>query len=75
MITKASKAARSRAVADAKCSRTPLTDTLMEGLPITPQTLVRKQPQDLQVPSTTGLATHYLPVENSNRFTPLPFNV
>ena len=73
-ITKASKAARSRAVAAAKCSKTPVTDSLMEGQPATPRTPVRERPQDLQVAPTTGPATRYLPVENSNRFTPLPFN-
>ena len=74
VITKASKAARSRAVAAAKCSKTPVTDSLMEGQPATPRTPVRERPQDLQVPPTTGPATRYLPVDNSNRFTPLLFN-
>ena len=90
-ITKASKAARSRAVAAAKCSKapvidslmegqpttpqTPVTDSLMEGQPTTPRTPVRERPQDLQAPPTTGPATRFLPVENSNRFTSLPFNV
>jgi hypothetical protein len=55
--------------------QTPTIDSLMEGQPTTLQTLVYERPQDLQAPPTTGPATHFLPVENSNRFTSLPFNV
>jgi hypothetical protein len=36
VITKASKAARSRVVAAIKCSKTPITDSLIEGKPTTP---------------------------------------
>ena len=74
VITRASKAARSRAVAAAKCSRTPLMDIQMEGQPVTPQTPVCECPQDLQVPPTTGPATGYFSIENTNHFTPLLFN-
>jgi hypothetical protein len=56
-ITRANKAARSRAVIAAKCCKTPIADIPMEEQPATPWTPVYNNTQGLQEAPTTALAT------------------
>jgi hypothetical protein len=81
-LLRAGKAARSRAVADAKCCKTAVTDTVMGNqsspppeTPGTPKTPTRNRTQSpLQAPPT-NLAPRFFAPESSNRFSTLNYDV
>lgn len=64
-ITRANKAARSRAVTAAKCCKTPIADIPMEE-PITPRTPVRNRTPGPQEPPTTAPATRFFNIKSPN---------
>jgi hypothetical protein len=65
-ITKANKAARSRAVTAAKCCKAPITDVPMEEQPATPRTPVRNQTPGPQEAPTTAPATRFFDSKGPN---------
>jgi hypothetical protein len=65
-ITKANKAARSRAVTAAKCCKAPITDVPMEEQPATPRTPVRNRMPGPQEAPTTAPATRFYNIRSPN---------